>query len=287
MEAFQFNKSNFSKGDNDSVSSPGVIFSPHSVLHVVQLIIICTGLPLTLIVIVAVYFLIREERVPPIYIINLHISDLIQLCCMAYWKKTGEDQVSDCIYFFGEMASVGFMVCISMERYLIITKPLWYRCNRNIKPVVVVCLVVWIVPLIYVLPLYFHVKFELRETIFAIFHLIPLPLFILFLVGTIKSLSAARSVPAEEKQRIIAILVTVLLIYTLLFVPNVIWCLVERARQSGFSVVPFMLLNISPLADLTLYFFIRKGAINKLLKSLCCCKTSLYEDTNNTSTDNV
>lgn len=163
-------------------------------------------------------------------------------------------------------------VCVSIFncRYLVITQPLWYRFRRNIKTSLKVCVVVWILPLVYVLPFFFSVDFYIRETMFVVFLLLPLPLFIFFLVGTLKALSAARSVPADEKRRIVAILIVVLLIYTLLFLPNVIWSLVQKARDNHiFDGMSFLFLNLSPLADLTMYVFIRKGAIDKLLASMC------------------
>ncbi|XP_047208448.1 G-protein coupled receptor 4-like [Girardinichthys multiradiatus] len=294
MEEFYINKTNLSRGDDFNIKnhsaghSTEYNFSFYLVSDVVQLFIICAGLPLTLVAIVAVYCLMRKDHVVPVYIINLQISDLIQLCCMTSWKVGEYREISYYIYIFAEMVSVGFMVCISLERYLVIVKPLWYRYRRNIKTFLMVCVVVWMVPLIYVIPLYCQVDFQVVETFFAIFHLLPLPLFIFFLVGTIKALSAARSVPADEKRRIVAILVALLLIYTLVFVPSIIWSLVEGARENKiFHGLAFTLLNVSPLLDLTMYLLIRKGAIDKILKSLCCCKIPDDLQTNSVDIDNV
>ncbi|XP_075328755.1 uncharacterized protein LOC142387450 [Odontesthes bonariensis] len=249
--------------DSDSYDDVSLIYK------VMEWIIICAGLPLTLVAIVAVYSLVKNDHIAPVYIINLLISDLIQLCCIPGWKFL-RNYIIYCTCLFGVLASVGFMVCISLERYLVITQPLWYRFRRNIKTCLIVCVVVWILPLVYVLPLFFGVNFYITETIYVVFVLLPLPLFIFFLVGTLKALSAARSVPADEKRRIVAILIVVLLIYTLLFLPSVIWSLVEKARNNRiFHGMASLFLNISPLADLTMYVFIRKGAIDKLLASMC------------------
>ncbi|XP_075338809.1 G-protein coupled receptor 4-like [Odontesthes bonariensis] len=255
-------------------------------INVMEWIIICAGLPLTLVAIAVVYSLVKNDHIAPVYIINLLISDLIQLCCVTAWKFV----LNDVIYFtylFGVLASVGFMVCISLERYLVITQPLWYRFRRNIKTSLIVCVVVWILPLVYVLPVYFDVNFYVTETIYVVFVLLPLPLFIFFLVGTLKALSAARSVPADEKRRIVAILIVVLLIYTLLFLPSVIWSLVEKARDNRiFHNMAFLFLNLSPLADLTMYVFIRTGAIDKLLASMCV-KMFNKQEKNSMSNDNM
>ncbi|XP_067466723.1 G-protein coupled receptor 4-like [Thunnus thynnus] len=247
------------------------------ILNVVTCVIIGISLPLTLAAIYSLYSQVKNDHVAPIYIINLLISDIFQLCYMIVevakpenWKI---DEIFFYIYYYSVLASVGFMVCVALERYLVIAWPLWYHFRKTIKISLAVCVVVWTLPLVYVLPVYFWVSFEISEIIFAVLLLIPFPLLIFFLGGTLKALSAANRVPSDEKRRIVGILVLVLLIYTLLFLPNIIWSLVEEARDNDtFSDLTFMFLKCSPLADLILYVFIRKGAIDKLLASLCCCR---------------
>ncbi|XP_044229400.1 ovarian cancer G-protein coupled receptor 1-like [Thunnus albacares] len=247
------------------------------IVDVVTYVIISISLPLTLVAIYSLYSQIKNDHVAPIYIINLLISDIFQLCYMIVevantfnWEI---DEIFYYIYYYSVLASVGFMVCVALERYLVIAWPLWYHFRKTIKISLAVCVVVWTLPLVYVLPLYFWVSFEISETIFAVFLLVPFPLLIFFLGGTLKALSAANRVPSDEKRRIVGILVLVLLIYALLFLPAIIWFLVEEASYNDtFSDLTFMFLRFSPLADLILYVFIRKGAIDKLLASLCCCR---------------
>ncbi|XP_023250428.1 mas-related G-protein coupled receptor member X1-like [Seriola lalandi dorsalis] len=126
-------------------------------MDVVTCIIICIGLPLILVAIHEVCSLVRNDHVAPIYIINLLISDLIQLCCMIVevvqveiWRISFK-----VIFYFSLMASVGFMVCVALERYLVIAWPLWYRFRRTIKTSIVVCVVVWTLSLFYPLSFYF------------------------------------------------------------------------------------------------------------------------------------
>ncbi|KAG7999672.1 G-protein coupled receptor 4, partial [Nibea albiflora] len=193
--------------------------------HVVTYIIIGVGLPLILVAISTLYCQVRNDHVAPIYVINLLISDLIQFCCFIIWLTPSEDinkGIAFIIYRFSVMASVGFMVCVALERYLVVAWPLWYRFRRTIKTSVVVCVVVWIFPLVYVPTSYFWFDKKVYPTVSAVYLLLPFPLFIFFLGGTLKALSAS-TVPSDEKRRIVAVLVLVLLIYTLLFMPRIIW----------------------------------------------------------------
>uniref|UniRef100_A0A668AS28 G-protein coupled receptors family 1 profile domain-containing protein n=1 Tax=Myripristis murdjan TaxID=586833 RepID=A0A668AS28_9TELE len=88
---------------------------------------------------------VRDNHVVSVYVINLLVSDLIQMCCLIMLLTAPNNLIfiSDCLYYVGLMARVSFMVCVTMERYLVITWPLWYHFRRNIKVSLVVCFMVW------------------------------------------------------------------------------------------------------------------------------------------------
>ena len=67
-----------------------------------------------------VFLQVQNNNVAPIYIINLLISDIIQLCCMIVKlaKPMGWNiyEIPFNIYYYSMLASVGFMVCVALER---------------------------------------------------------------------------------------------------------------------------------------------------------------------------
>ncbi|XP_053189557.1 ovarian cancer G-protein coupled receptor 1-like [Scomber japonicus] len=236
--------------------------------RVVFWIVIVICLPLIILAIYYLYSLIRDDHVAPIYVINLLISDLIQLCCMAI--LLGEPKrllffISMLIYLIGLMASVGFMVCISLERYLLIAWPLWYRFRRTMKVSVVVCVVVWVLASVIICSVVF-IGDSLKPI--AVILLLPFPVLIFSVVGIFKGLSAAISVSSEEKRRIVGATILVLINYTLLFLPFIISGITLGITMNYL----FVLIYFNPLGDLVLYIFMRKGAIDKILASVCCCR---------------
>ncbi|KAG7999671.1 G-protein coupled receptor 4 [Nibea albiflora] len=201
-----------------------------SSMYVFTCIIIGIGLPLTLIAIYALYCQVRNGQVVSIYVINLLVSDIIQLCCLIFTVTTSVDlrrrrSIPLFIYNLSLAASVGFMVCVALERYLVVAWPLWYRFRRTIKTSVVVCVMVWVILIVCLLNLYF-LDVMILLNICIIYFLLAFPLFIFFLGGTLKALSAS-TVPSDEKRRIVGVLVLVLLIYTLLFMPRIISFLLQ------------------------------------------------------------
>ncbi|XP_028458787.1 mas-related G-protein coupled receptor member A4-like [Perca flavescens] len=267
------------------------------ITYVVTYIIISIGLPLTIIAIYSLYSLVRNDHVVPIYVINLLISDLIQLCCMiwdvAQPKNTIMYIIYNSIYSYSLMTSVGFMVFIAMERYLLIVFPLWYHCRRTIKSTVVICVVAWALPSLYLFTIFFGSNFDIPQIIAVVFLLLPLPLLIFFCCATLKVLSANASIPPDERRRIVGTLFLVLLIYTLLFLPNIILIMVvrytsDKSLTNTLFYLSTVFLNLNPLADLVLYIFMKKGALGKILASVHCCRVE-YKDVssleNNTISD--
>ncbi|CAJ1066034.1 ovarian cancer G-protein coupled receptor 1-like [Xyrichtys novacula] len=112
----------------------GFTINSSLISRVATYIFVAIGMPLILLAIYSVYFMVRSDPVAAIYVINLLISDLIQLCCMfivelpsVYWDLSSE------LYEVAVLASVGFMVSLSIERYMVIVHPLWYRIRRSVK----------------------------------------------------------------------------------------------------------------------------------------------------------
>ncbi|XP_048126249.1 ovarian cancer G-protein coupled receptor 1-like [Alosa alosa] len=221
-------------------------------------VVLVVALPITLLAIYRLYFFIRADHVAPVYVINLLISDIVQiwgnpLSLYVFMRRDAKDilwafpcfrQFQKCrkpletqptnlititihdfwdymrlIFFIGVMANVCFMVFISAERYGMIAHPVWYRSLHTIRTSVIVSVTVWVIlPIIVIITGLYTLHVVLSELLVM---LLPYPWMIFFFVGTWRALSRNTSVPRHEQRRIMRTLALVLSIYTVLFLPYV------------------------------------------------------------------
>ncbi|XP_030603739.1 uncharacterized protein LOC115793108 [Archocentrus centrarchus] len=225
---------------------------------------ICVCLSLTSLIFCWVCCLVQRGQAPIIYYANLLFSNLIQPCAVIVIMAKGDGHTTfttaAAINYTGVLASLYFKMWIVLDRYFYIAYPL-VDCIRQTKGSVLVCVLVWVLCVI-TAPLAIFLDQFLCILISA---LLPAPLFIFSLAGTIKILPAATSVPIEEKRRILGMSVLLLLNYFLMTLP-VIVCYILHFRL--FDTLWFLFLTC-PLMDLSLFFLMGKGVFDKLLACLC------------------
>ncbi|XP_036379657.1 free fatty acid receptor 3-like [Megalops cyprinoides] len=189
----------------------------------------CIELPVICWAILSLCHLVKTDQVTPVYVINLFISDILQLLGrlgdLIECFLDGESYITliiliilKLILLLGILASVVFMVCIALERYLLIVHPLWYRYRRTVRRSVLVSLAAWVSPFIVII-CYISVPYG-GLAIVIVFSL-PFPLLMFFLVVTWRALSHSTSVPVAEKRRILGMLFLVLSNYAVLFFPTI------------------------------------------------------------------
>ncbi|KAG7228433.1 hypothetical protein INR49_007606 [Caranx melampygus] len=131
MEDFYINSTSVDESYNNSTIESDyernisdiirIILKASFIRNVVFCIIISISLPLTLVAIYGLYSQVRNGHVAPIYVINLLISDIIQLCSMIIDMATPKTiiiiKTLISIYIYCLMTSVSFMVCVALERF--------------------------------------------------------------------------------------------------------------------------------------------------------------------------
>uniref|UniRef100_A0A3Q4H143 G-protein coupled receptors family 1 profile domain-containing protein n=1 Tax=Neolamprologus brichardi TaxID=32507 RepID=A0A3Q4H143_NEOBR len=208
---------------------------------------------------------------------NLLISNLIQFSMMIFilillLNPALYRYISEGILCCAVFANISFKMCIATERYLclVITRPQW-NCIRQTKGSVLLSVLVWFLSIITVPLVAFFNMILIPVLIFA---LVPFFLFVFTLVWTLKTLPAATSVPTEEKQRIVGILVLLLVNHCLMFLPLIIFYIASIPLHF-LAYIPVFLIQVNlflfnPFMDVILVFLMRKDPIDNQLLSLCC-----------------
>ncbi|XP_036403135.1 G-protein coupled receptor 4 [Megalops cyprinoides] len=228
----------------------GIDFSQDAIfLPVLYGIFFIVGVPLNVIALYGLYNLIKSENVLPVYVINLLISDLLQLLTLPLWMdyySNGHNwrfgprtcQVMALIFYICIYASIFFMCIIALERHLAIAQPLKFQAMRRLKYARWVALGLWAV--IAVPPsVAFDTLFPAKENYtlciekypsgggFIIYRLVTLVLsFVLpfsFIIAlhrkTLQSLAGVGSLVQNEKRRIRSLLTLLVVIFVLVMGP--------------------------------------------------------------------
>ncbi|KAA0718217.1 P2Y purinoceptor 4 [Triplophysa tibetana] len=220
------------------------IFLP--VLHGTFFII---GVPLNLTALFGLFRLIKSENVLPVYVINLLISDLIQLLTLPFWMdyyanghywRFGPQtcQIIGMLFYSSIYAGIFFMCIIALERHLAIARPLSFKHLGSLKFACWLVLAVWTLLILAQITAVNKLfpkgqNFTLciekypSEGSFITYRLITLLLsFIIplsFIVGlqrqTVHSLMAIKSLSFEEKRSIRGLLTLLVITFVTVFGP--------------------------------------------------------------------
>ncbi|XP_063049775.1 atypical chemokine receptor 2-like [Engraulis encrasicolus] len=232
--------------------------------------------------------LVNADQVAPVYVINLLVSDLLQISANAICstlKVQGIENKCNTVrilwyfYTFGLQANVFFMVYIAAERYIMIAHAFWYVNIQNFRTATVVSITIWT----------FSATIWTISFIFMFARFILPPLLLLpylpvlfFFVGSWRALSRT-TVPPADQRRVMAVLALVLCMYTVLFLPAV-WVQIVVYATGNTTFTPAMhsaeiLAALNPLFDLLLYVFMRRDAKEVCKDLMSCCQRSSSQRT--------
>ncbi|XP_057709150.1 G-protein coupled receptor 183 [Corythoichthys intestinalis] len=218
------------------------------------------------------------------------------------------------LFFANTYAGIGFMTCISLDRYLAVVHPQRLRCMRRVKVVRWVCCLVWALVLAQVAPLLFHSMLQDhkgRRTCMEYFNLdssdwMPRVLLLACVISfccpltailasyasihrKLKAVSECNSA-SRRNHRTNMIILLILLTFVVVFGPyhiNVmqfmsrkmhheVSCEELRAFKTS-SQITFSLMNFNCCLDPVIYFFAIKTYKKQLLslfKDLLCASSN-------------
>ena len=141
-----------------------------------DIVTICIQLGVLCWAVFILYLQDKDGYAAPIYALNLLISDFLQIIRRLIMLSLGYAIVySNIAFLLGILASVGLMVSIALERYLLNVHPLWYRCHHKNEHSVLISLAVWDS---LILRICVHKGFIHSHRFVATFIILPLLLFV-------------------------------------------------------------------------------------------------------------
>ncbi|KAI7797135.1 free fatty acid receptor 3-like [Triplophysa rosa] len=230
--------------------------------------------PIMLLTLYALCLLVRSRHATSIFVIHLILSDLVQtMCQMIYATGSVRTPLLGLAYYYSLIVSVYLMACIALERYLLVSHPIWYKTHHSLKSSCSISLVIWCVPLGFADIKPPHLRFLAFP--FTIVCLIPYLITALCFVGTWRGLSHATSLTPHKRRMILGTLFLVLLTYTFLLLPFFLLLMFSyfTDKYEKFEDFLLCLVFLNPLADCLLYLFMRSDVAD-LMPSLHCCCTS-------------
>ncbi|KAL0983879.1 hypothetical protein UPYG_G00134260 [Umbra pygmaea] len=206
------------------------------------------GTPLNLIGLYGLYRLIKSDHVLPVYVINLLLSDLLQLITLPLWIDyysrdhswrfgTISCQLMAVVFYVSIYTGIAFMCIIALERYLAIAKPLRFKALRQLRFARWIALSIWVVVAVPPSIAFKMLQLTGSHTMciesypskkgFTVYRLITLALtFILplsFIMclhrKTLRALSATDGLGSQEKQRIRGLLTLLVVIFIVVLGP--------------------------------------------------------------------
>lgn len=274
------------------------VYYTNTIGIVVDWVIFLVGLPEVCLACYALLFLLKKDRLAPIFAINLLLSDLLQIAITVvfiisrfydanFYPFMRARCVARLFVRLGLTASLCFMLLISAERYSMVAFPIWYRTKNRAMFSILISISVWILSLAYSTLDYFFIGHS--SLLFSVICLLPAPVLLGLFIATRKALNNSMAMRHEAKNRrkILGVLSLVLGTYTVLYFPfsfrNLLYSLkshdaseTENSVRDLSGVLTSALVYLSPLIDSLVYIFIRKD-IRDTVQAFPCCRTPLMK----------
>ncbi|XP_066570392.1 somatostatin receptor type 5-like [Amia ocellicauda] len=279
----------------ENTSDPNILKKVVGFIDTFYICIFCIGIPVNCLAIYGFYRHVRIDNALSVCVINLLTLDLLQTAVLPLFfgsEDTSLDLIGNSILTFGVLGSICFLVCITLERYLAVVYPVWYRCHRSPKYGLLLSVSVWLGSILMSVIWFFSSKYKSRWIWLYLSFCFPVPLLLIMVcyVRIRTAILGCVAVPGTEKRRILLMLSLVLVLFTGLFGPlficrsiyEMLFSVEENDKVlqtvQAWILVSEVVVSLNPLLDPILYSFFRDNVRESLMPAGCvtcfakCCK---------------
>lgn len=289
---------------------------------VVYVTVLVVGFPANCLSLYFGYLQIKARNELGVYLCNLTIADLFYICSLPFWLQyvLQHDnwsygdlscQVCGILLYENIYISVGFLCCISIDRYLAVAHPFRFHQFRTLKAAVAVSVLIWVKELltsVYFLKHKEVIEDEDRHRVcfehypiqawqrginyyrFLVGFLFPICLLLASYRGILRAVRRSHGTQKSRKDQIQRLVLSTVVIFLACFLPYHVLLLVRSLWEAScdfaksiFNIYHFSLLltSFNCIADPVLYCFVSETTHRDLarlrgtcLAFLTCSRTS-------------
>ncbi|KAM4690933.1 ovarian cancer G-protein coupled receptor 1 [Rhinophrynus dorsalis] len=283
---------------------------------VVYIAVLGIGLPANCLSLYYGYLQIKARNELGVYLCNLTVADLLYIFSLPFWLQyfLQEDnwtydetmcRICGILMYENIYISIGFLCCISIDRYLALVHPFRFQKLKTMKAALVVSLIIWLKEVMTSFVFFKHgeiskdldshtVCFEhypikpwehrINYYRFFIGFLFPIFLLLFSYYCIFKVVGKSQGAQTKKKLQIKQLVLSTVIIFLVCFGPYhvlvVIRSLFERNCSFAdriFNVYHFSLLltSLNCVADPVLYCFVSKNTYKDFVRLKSCCTESL------------
>ncbi|KAK2825864.1 hypothetical protein Q5P01_020078 [Channa striata] len=300
----------------------------------VYICVLLVGLPCNLYSLYHAALQLKQKNELGVYLLNLTVSDLLYLASLPLWlqyifqdddwrHKEWLCQLCGFLLYENIYISIGFLCCISLDRYLAVVHPLRFTSLRSMRAAWVASAVVWIKE-IAIGAVFFHHKelskdktnqsvcFEhyplrpwevpINYYRFVIGFMFPLAILAISYLCVLRAVGRSAGTQPDQKIRIRQLVSSTILIFLVCFSPYHIFLLVRTLLEKDCNFIAgifnyyhlsLLLTTLNCVADPALYCFVSESARHGLYRAvfrpvakvLCCCRRRGNASPTNPATD--
>uniref|UniRef100_A0A1A7W9N3 G protein-coupled receptor 68 n=1 Tax=Iconisemion striatum TaxID=60296 RepID=A0A1A7W9N3_9TELE len=291
------------------------------VFSFVYILVLLVGVPSNLYSLYHAVLQLKQKNELGVYLLNLTVSDLLYQASLPLWLQyifQGDDwrhrewlcQLCGFLLYENIYISIGFLCCISLDRYLAVVHPLRFNALRSMKAAWLASAIIWTKEIAVGIVFFRHKELSTDRTNqsvcfehypmrpweyninyyrFIVGFLFPLAILSISYLCVLRAVGRSAGTQPDQKTRIRQLVSSTILIFLVCFSPYHIFLLVRTLLERDCAFIEgvfnyyhlsLMLTTLNCVADPALYCFVSESArrglyravVRPIARILCCCR---------------
>ncbi|XP_058470739.1 ovarian cancer G-protein coupled receptor 1 [Solea solea] len=286
----------------------------------VYIVVLLVGVPSNLYSLYHAAVQLKQKNELGVYLMNLTVSDLFYLASLPLWLQyifQGDDwrhrewlcQLCGFLLYENIYISIGFLCCISLDRYLAVVHPLRFTSFRSMRAAWLVSAIIWLKEIAVGVVFFRHKEVSRDHTNqsvcfehypmkpweypinyyrFTVGFMFPLAILLISYLCVLRAVGRSAGTQPVQKIRIRQLVSSTILIFLVCFSPYHVLLLIRTLLERdckfitgifNFYHLSLLLTTLNCVADPALYCFVSESArhgfyraiIQPFARVLCCC----------------